>query len=78
MPANATSLGFSAQMEQAIKNGKAVGTSMAEHPLQGVTILMFSFGGYLLIRYLIDRKPGKKQPEVHWMDRLGDGSNKGV
>jgi len=35
------------------------------------TVYVFAFGGYLLIRYLLEKKPGKKEPEVHWMDKLG-------
>ncbi len=73
-PANMMGLDFKAQLTQAMENGKVVGESMAAHPLQEITILLFSFGGYLFIRYLIDRKPGKKPSEVHWMDRLGDGT----
>lgn len=65
---------FNQMWQQSKKRGEAIAQGMAEHPLQGVTILLFSFGGYLLIRYLIDRRPDKKLPEVHWMDKLGDGN----
>jgi len=44
------------------------------NPLHVVTMELFGVGGYLLIRYIIDRKPGKKEPEVHWMDKLGEGN----
>jgi hypothetical protein len=36
------------------------------------TIEIFGIGGYLLIRYILDKKPGKKEPEAHWMDKLGE------
>ncbi len=73
-PASSASLDLNAQINQAMENGKAIGVSMNEHPMQGLTILLFAFGGYLFIRYLIDRKPEKKQPEVHWMDRMNNNS----
>ena len=34
-----------------------------ENPLHLVTVEFFAFGGYLLIRYLLERKPEPKQPE---------------
>ncbi len=43
-------------------------------PLHMFTIEMFALGGYLLVRYILEKKPDKKQPEVHWMDKLG-GNN---
>lgn len=36
------------------------------------TIEFFALGGYLFIRYILDKKPNKKQPEIHWMDKLGE------
>lgn len=42
------------------------------NPLHVFTIELFGIGGYLLIRYILDNKPDKKQPEVHWTDRLGE------
>jgi len=50
-------------------------TILANNPLHMVTIDLFGIGGYLLIRYLIDRKPGKKEPEIHWMDKIGGSSD---
>jgi heme A synthase len=47
------------------------GQLIDSNPLNTLTIMMFGIGGYLLIRYLLDRKPNKKGPEVHWMDKLG-------
>jgi hypothetical protein len=44
----------------------------AANPLHMVTVELFGVGGYLLVRYILDKKPDKKQPEVHWMDRMGD------
>lgn len=40
------------------------------NPLHYITVEMFGIGGYLLIRYILERKPNKKAPEVHWMDKL--------
>lgn len=36
------------------------------------TIEFFALGGYLFIRYILEKKPNKKAPEVHWMDKLGE------
>ncbi len=42
------------------------------NPLHLITIELFGVGGYLLVRYILDRKPDKKEPEVHWMDKMGE------
>lgn len=42
------------------------------NPLHVLTIELFAIGGYLLIRYILDNKPDKKTPEIHWSDRLGE------
>lgn len=34
------------------------------HPLHVVTVELFGIGGYLFVRYLLDRKPTKKNPEL--------------
>ena len=47
--------------------------SFQAHPLHMVTIELFGVGGYLLVRYILDQKPDKKEPEVHWMDKMGQG-----
>jgi hypothetical protein len=44
------------------------------NPLNSITVYAFGIGGYLLIRYILDKRPNKKQPEVHWMDKLGGDS----
>lgn len=44
----------------------------AANPLHAITALLFGIGGYLLIRYILEKKPNKKQPEIHWMDKLGE------
>jgi len=41
------------------------------NPLHYITVVLFGVGGYLFVRYILDRKPNKKEPEVHWMDRMG-------
>ncbi len=43
-----------------------------DNPLHLITIELFGIGGYMLIRYILDRKPNKKEPEVHWMDKMGN------
>ncbi len=45
--------------------------SFEANPLHLITIELFGVGGYLLIRYILDKKPDKKEPEVHWMDKMG-------
>jgi hypothetical protein len=42
------------------------------NPLLIFTIYLFGLGGYLLVRFLIDRKPGKPQEPLHWMDKLNN------
>ncbi len=46
--------------------------AFAAKPLHLITIEMFAIGGYLLIRFLLERMPDKKKPEVHWMDKMGE------
>jgi len=46
-------------------------TVMNNNPLHLATIELFGIGGYLLVRYILEKKPGKKEPEVHWMDKMG-------
>ncbi len=45
--------------------------AFAANPLHLITVELFGLGGYLLIRYILNRMPDKKQPEVHWMDKMG-------
>lgn len=45
--------------------------AVESNPLHAMTIFMFAFGGYLAIRYLLERIPDKKKQEVHWMDKMG-------
>lgn len=35
-----------------------------DNPLHLITIELFGIGGYLLIRYILDRKPDVKEPEA--------------
>ena len=46
--------------------------AFATNPLHLITIEAFGLGGYLLIRYILNRMPDKKEPEIHWMDRIND------
>jgi len=52
----------SQQLQQAISG----------NPLHLLTVELFGIGGFLLVRYVIDKNPDKKGPEVHWMDRMGE------
>jgi len=45
--------------------------TFSAHPLHVITMEAFGIGGYLLVRYLLERKPNKKEPEIHWMDKMG-------
>ncbi len=44
--------------------------AFAANPLHLITVELFGLGGYLIIRYILDRMPDKKAPEVHWMDKM--------
>ena len=46
--------------------------ALMDNPLRELTVVLFGIGGFLFVRYLIDRKPDKKEPEVHWMDKMGE------
>jgi len=43
-----------------------------KNPLDYVTIVLFGIGGYLLVRYILDKKPGKNDVPSHWSDKLGE------
>ena len=49
--------------------------AFANNPLHRITVDVFGVGGYLLIRYILDQKPDKKLPEIHWMDKIGNNEN---
>jgi len=40
------------------------------NPLRMVTYYMIGFGGYLVIRFFLDKRPDKKKPEMNWMDKM--------
>jgi hypothetical protein len=46
------------------------------NPIHVATMFVFSIGGYLLVRYILDKKPGKKDEPPHWSDRLGENQNR--
>ena len=46
--------------------------ALTSNPIHIITIEIFAIGGYLLVRYILDRKPDKKEPEIHWMDKIGE------
>ena len=46
--------------------------AFTDNPLHLITVELFGLGGYLIIRYILDRMPDKKAPEVHWMDKIND------
>lgn len=43
-------------------------TAINNDPLHMITMELFGVGGYLLVRYILERRPDKKTPEIHWMD----------
>jgi hypothetical protein len=45
--------------------------ALSGNPLHVITIEAFGLGGFLLVYYILSKKPDKKEPEVHWMDRMG-------
>ncbi len=45
--------------------------AVSGNTLHYITVELIALGGYLFVRYLLDRIPDKKEPEIHWMDRLG-------
>ena len=49
-----------------------VASALMANPLREFTVILFGLGGYLFVRYLISRKPDKKEPEIHWMDKMGE------
>ena len=49
-----------------------VTTALIDNPLRGLTVFLFGMGGYLLVRYILDSKPDKKEQEIHWMDKMGE------
>lgn len=42
------------------------------NPLHPITITVFGIGGYLLVRYILEKKPGKNDSPPHWSDKLGE------
>lgn len=51
---------------------KQLTDAFAQNPLHSITVDLFGIGGYLIVRYILDKKPDKKQPEVNWMDKMGE------
>lgn len=51
---------------------KQLQTAFMSNPLHELAIYAFSVGGYLLMRYILERMPDKKEPtqkkDVNWMD----------
>ena len=45
--------------------------ALSGNQLHILTVELFGVGGYLLVRYILDKKPDKKEPEIHWMDKMG-------
>ena len=62
----------STDLEVRSKVTKQLVEALNANPLHVLTIELFGIGGYLLIRYILEKKPNKKEPEIHWMDRLGE------
>lgn len=45
---------------------------VSHNPLHVTTIWLFGIGGYLAIRYMLERKPNLRKQEIHWMDKLNN------
>ncbi len=71
---NAVDLNLLSSTDAAVRDAlaKNLVKIITGNPLHTFTIEMFGIGGYLIARYLLDRKPGKKEPEIHWMDKIGE------
>lgn len=58
-----------------VKTREAVAQQLVKtfeaNPLHLITMEMFGIGGFLLVRYILDKKPDHKEPDVHWMDKMG-------
>lgn len=48
---------------------------LGHNELHMLTIEVFGIGGYLLIRYILEKKPAKKNPQIHWMDKLEENNS---
>ena len=49
-----------------------IAQTFSNNPLHLLTVQLFGLGGYFLNRYLLERMPDKKEPDVHWMDKMND------
>lgn len=50
-----------------------VAKALSDNPLREITVFLAGIGGYLLIRYILDRKPDKKQPQIPQTDNVSEG-----
>lgn len=46
--------------------------AMAANPLHMITIMLFGMAGYLIVRYILERKPNKRGPTMQMFDQSGD------
>ena len=53
---------------------KQVTQEFLNNPILMFAVYGFGIGGYLLIRFLLERKPGKKTEPMNWMDRVNNNS----
>jgi hypothetical protein len=49
-----------------------LGQEFINNPLDPITIILFGIGGYLIVRFILDKKPGKQDTPPHWSDKLGE------
>ena len=46
-----------------------VAQALENNPIHSITIIVFGLGGYLLVRYILDKKPEKKKKLDLWPDK---------
>ena len=46
-----------------------VSQAILANPIHSITILVFGLGGYLLVRYILEKKPVKKKDLGLWPDK---------
>jgi hypothetical protein len=50
-----------------------VARALLDNPLRELAVVMFGMGGYLFVRYLLEKRPDKKQPKVQHADnKMGE------
>jgi len=65
-------LGNTNDLEYRKQFAQQIGVDFAQHPLRGVTVMLFGVGGYMLVRFILNTMPDKNPP-LHKADRRSDG-----